>query len=345
MKGLGIIDISGDRTRWSEALETFSGAGVGHLHDWGGIIERAYGMKSYYLAAVDGRQVRGLLPIVVLKSRLFGNSIVSMPYLNDGGILAHDKEAETLLWKKAISLMSTERSSSIELRHSHDMNLGVAPRMDKISLILDIGGGTDHVWMKKLHSNVRNKIRKSEKLGVEIKSGPEYLDDFFNMHVVGMQELGSPAHRKDFFTGIINTLKERARVYVAVAEGRVIGGKLVVYFNDTIYFLWVSSPKEYSNYAAVSLMDWRAVTDGIDEGLRFCDFGRSSSGSTQFDFKKKWGADVRQLYWHVYPEPPQAQQAGAPEGKRYDTFIKVWKKLPLSVVRLVGPMLRGGLPQ
>ncbi|MFC1533117.1 GNAT family N-acetyltransferase [Thermodesulfobacteriota bacterium] len=345
MTSLHIEDLSNDPQRWSDTLNDFPLAGVGHLHEWGRIISRSYGWKSLYLSAVNGSEIRGLLPLTFLKSKLFGRVLVSMPYLNDGGILSKDPETEKFLWSEALAMMKNESMSRIELRHTKNMKLGIIPRTDKISMITDLSGGEDNVWMGKLHSNVRNKVRKSKKMGVEIKEGPEWLKAFYNMHVMNMQELGSPAHSLRFFKEIISILKDRIRLYIALLEDEVIGGKIVCYFKDAVYFLWVSSPIRYRKYAAVSLMDWHAIEDAIKRGLNYCDFGRSTIDSTHYQFKKKWGAEVRQLYWQVYPQNNGDNDKLRSETDKLNRLSRIWKKLPHTLARIIGPWLRGGLPQ
>ncbi len=343
MPSLKVVDLSSNPSRWSEFLEFFPEAGVGHLPQWGPIIKTAYNMDSIYLAAMKGAEVFGLLPLVFIKSRLFGRALVSMPYLNDGGIIAKNDEAAHLLLTAAKELLTKENMSYLELRDTTDLNLGIPPRLEKISMVLDLRDGKDDVWMRLLHSNVRNKIRKSQKMGVTVKEGAEGLHNFYKMHVINMQELGSPAHSLVFFEEILKKFKDNIRLYVATEDGKTIGGKLVLFFGETMYFLWVSSPWEYRQYAAVSLMDWQAVEDAMERGIKFCDFGRSTAGSTHYDFKKKWGAEIKQLYWHVYPYDSNLQNTS--DKKTYGKLSAIWKKLPLSVVRFLGPKLRGGLPQ
>jgi FemAB-related protein (PEP-CTERM system-associated) len=342
MGELECIDLGGDSSRWSEAMLRFSDAGAGHLPNWGQIIRRAYGMKSHYLVAMRENQICGMLPLVEVKSRIFTSALVSMPYLNDGGILSKDMETDQFLWGNACAKMRSSSSNYLELRHSTERSIKVSPRTDKISMILDLSGGKDAVWMKKLHRNVRNKIRKSQKLGVEVRKGKDCLRDFYNMHVRNMQELGSPAHRYRFFEEAVESFGDDMQVYAATINGDVpVGGKVILYHNDTVYFLWVSSPLSFRKYAAVSLLDWVAIEDAIERGVKYCDFGRSTAGSSHYEFKKKWGAEIKQLYWHVYPD----NSASGNISNTIQAFSYIWKKLPLFLVKKIGPMIRGGIPQ
>lgn len=345
MPSLQVIDLSFEPQLWNQALKQFQDSGVGHIYQWREIINEAYGMESVYLAASEGSRIRGLLPLVFVKSRFFNDILVSMPYLNDGGILANDREAELTLWAEARALMQRRNAASLELRHSRDMALDVSPRMDKVSMVLDLAGGRDQVWLKKLHCNVRNKIRKSQKMGVKVKEGSEWLESFYKMHLIRMQELGSPAHSMDFFKCAAEKLGESLRVYAALRNGEVIGGKIVCYLKDTLYFLWLSSPKKYFQFAPATLLDWIAIEDGIRRGFRYCDFGRSSAGSSHHEFKAKWGATPVQLYWDRYSQTGNGCADGTYEGNLYRLFSLVWKHLPHKLVRWIGPKLRAGLPQ
>lgn len=344
MPNLRIIDLSTESDLWNDALLDFQEAKVGHLHEWGKIIKQTYGMENIYLAAVNGTEIRGLLPLVLIKSKIFTRALVSMPYLNDGGILAKDQEAELLLWQEAKNLMKKGKASYMELRHNRDMDLGVDARQDKVSMILDLTGGKEDVWMKKIDRNVRNKIRKSAKLGVEIKEGPEWLRAFYQMYLIKMQELGSPPHSLNFFKETMEALKDKIKIYVAVTNSQVVGGKVVCHFKDTLYFLWVSSPRKYFKYAAVDLMDWQAIEDAIGKGIKYCDFGRSTVDSSYYDFKKKWGTTPVQLYWHTYPSPQGNSGTAAFKSEKYRFFSELWKRVPLPLAKLIGPRLRAGMP-
>ena len=334
-----------EKEKWNARLAQFPQAGAGHLHQWGEIINAAYGWESIFLAASDSEQIRGLLPLVFIKSRIFKKALVSMPYLNDGGILADNSDTAAFLWSQALEIAKAHGMDYIELRQSDALSLPVTPRTDKISMILDLSQGREDVWMNKIHRNVRNKIRKSEKNGVILSQGHDHLDDFYAMHVMNMHELGSPAHCKALFEEMISFFGDKVRIYAAYKETELIGAKLVLVSNDTLYFLWVSSPRRYMKYAAVSLMDWVAIEDGISLGATECDFGRSTAGSTHYQFKKKWGAQLRQLYWYVSPEPEFTEAGEVPTGGGLQALSKVWKKMPRALVQQVGPRLRGSLPQ
>ena len=59
----------------------------------------------------------GILPLVHLKHFLFGNSLISMPFFDTGGILTDNDETEKALLSEAIKLGQILKVHNIELRH------------------------------------------------------------------------------------------------------------------------------------------------------------------------------------------------------------------------------------
>src|SRR2546427_11009028 len=73
---------------WDRFVEQHPHATVAHLAAWGAVFEGAYRHERVYLVAEEAGEIAGVLPLVVIKSRLFGRRVVSMPFLDYGGILA-----------------------------------------------------------------------------------------------------------------------------------------------------------------------------------------------------------------------------------------------------------------
>src|SRR5262249_42662293 len=72
-----------------------------HRSMWRGVFERALGHETVYLAAMRGTRVVGVLPLVAVRSWIFGSALVSLPFLNYGGVLADDRAAADALVDRA----------------------------------------------------------------------------------------------------------------------------------------------------------------------------------------------------------------------------------------------------
>ena len=103
---------------WDAFVDTAQGASVYHRYAWRRLIGEVFGHESLYLAARDARgRICGVLPLVRLRSVLFGDFMVSMPYFNYGGVLAESDEIAAALLSEATTRARGLGVSHVELRH------------------------------------------------------------------------------------------------------------------------------------------------------------------------------------------------------------------------------------
>src|SRR5687768_4153184 len=69
-------------------VETHPGASAYHAPVWIDVIGRAFGHQTRYLVAESAGAICGVLPLVFFKSAVFGRFVVSVPFVNYGGVLA-----------------------------------------------------------------------------------------------------------------------------------------------------------------------------------------------------------------------------------------------------------------
>ena len=107
-----------------------------------------------------------MLPLVRISSRLFGRRLVSMPFLDYGGVLAEpERGAETALveealaaWPVSAALTGSACDSSIPSR------CPTRRPSDRVTMLLELTN-EEAMW-KALPSERRNRVRKGEKLGL-----------------------------------------------------------------------------------------------------------------------------------------------------------------------------------
>ena len=129
----------------------------------------------------DENQIKGILPLVHLKSILFGSFLVSLPYFNYGGLCADNIEVRDLLIKEAISIAKQQDVEHIELRHVEEIHNGLQARTEKVSMRLKLALDPTELW-RGFTSNLRRKIRKPTKEGMFTKVGRlEELDNFYSI--------------------------------------------------------------------------------------------------------------------------------------------------------------------
>ena len=122
---------AGAENTWNDYVDHHPLATSAHAAQWKRLIERVFGKECHYLQAVAGDKLVGVLPLVHMRSRLFGNFMVSVPYVNYGGVLADSAEVSQLLLREASRLATSLGAGSVEYREQdqreQDQRQGEAP--------------------------------------------------------------------------------------------------------------------------------------------------------------------------------------------------------------------------
>ncbi len=81
----------------------------------------------------------------------------------------------------------------------------------------------------------------------------------------------------------------------------------------------------------------------IERGSEEFDFGRSSTDSGTYRFKKQWGAKPQPTVWQYHLRHGDID-AVRPDSPKYRRRIETWQKLPVWLTRLIGPPIVRGIP-
>jgi FemAB-related protein (PEP-CTERM system-associated) len=330
-----------DEARWDDYANRAAGSTLYHLYGWRLVIERTFGHRCFYLHAVDDSQALvGVLPLVQLHSRMFGNMLVSLPFFNYGGICAESDAVRSALLESAIGLATERRADFVEIRHEDDhqrWQAGLPRKTSKVSMRLELPDSAGDLW-KALGSKLRSQVQRPRKEGMTaVVGGDELLDDFYDVFSSNMRDLGTPVYPKSFFRNILRQFPDRtwiAAVYngkVAAASGFLAG------FKDRIEIPWASSRREFNRFSPNMLLYWTCLELACTRGYRVFDFGRSTLDESTYRFKAQWGARPHPLYWYYWlPDGRQMPQVN-PANPKYRAAIAVWQRLPVGLTRLIGP--------
>jgi FemAB-related protein (PEP-CTERM system-associated) len=311
-----------------------------HQYRWQPIIEHAYGHQPLYLLARRSGRTCGILPLFLVKSRLFGNILCSMPFLDYGGTCADDTTIAELLLNQVPGLMQKYATDRAELRQLEPPAQGGTVRLDKVTMLLELCAETEAMWQS-LPAKVRNQVRKAEKSGLTASvGGAELLDEFYRVFTVNMRDLGSPVHHLSFFTQMFVEFGTCAKVAVVRDQGRTVGGLVCLFFRDTAVVPWASSLRQYFPKCPNNLLYWEIIQYSCGRGCRWFDFGRSSLDSGTYNFKRQWGAKPTQLYWQILGKNAQQHMTSPAESQKYRLVQMAWRHLPVSFTRYLGPHVR-----
>jgi serine/alanine adding enzyme len=367
------------KTLWDNYVMQHPKATLFHLIPWKNIIEKTYGHKTCYLIAIGktedkitiGRyaepkperptvQVVGILPLVHLKHFFFGNSLISIPFFDMGGILADNEDIEKTLLKEAIRLGKKLKADNIELRHprrlswfdsnevqqstenaqSATRNVSFVTKSHKVRMLLDLPEFSESL-MKSFKSKLRSQIKKPLKEGLYPKvGGIELLEDFYKVFSINMRDLGSPVHSKTLIRNVLEEFPDHAKIVMVYKSGQAVACSMVVGFKDTLENPWASALKGYSRLSPNMLLYWSMLEHACDNGYAYFDFGRSSPDEGTYKFKKQWGTKPAPLFWHYIFLKGNPGDLGNSERSKLNNAVQYWQKLPVLVTKVIGPRIR-----
>lgn len=342
-----IIEAIGDgrAEEWDRFVSSAAGATLYHRFAWRRVITSVFGHETLYLAArrMDDA-LEGVLPLVRLKSLLFGDYLVSLPFFNYGGVLARSPAARHALLDAAIAQASGLGSRHVELRHREPLGERWQVRTDKVAMLLPLPADPAELWGA-LSSKVRAQVRRPSKEGAVCEiGGREQLRDFYAVFSRNMRDLGTPVYPLRFFESIAATMPDRASIAVVRLANKPVAAAFLLEHAGAMEIPWASSLRSVNGLGVNMLLYWSVLEQAIRRGCRTFDFGRSSVDSGTYRFKKQWGAQPLQLYWHYWVRDAGEMPRLRPDNPKYRLAIAAWRRLPVRVANWIGPCLIKNLP-
>jgi serine/alanine adding enzyme len=332
---------NGEEKAWDDYVFRCPESSHCHLSAWRRVIARSYGHRSYYLWAHGNGEVRGVLPLIVMRNFFYRRLLVSMPFLDDGGICSDNDQIRNHLFQEAFCLYEGYKAECLDLRHRYANSLDSPRAGEKVMMILNLLDDPEKMW-RGFDAKLRNQVRKASKSGLTAGwSSKEGLADFYKIFAANMRDLGSPVHSRNFFGAILDEFSDSAKIMLVRKDEDVIGGAVCLFFKGTMIVPWASSLREYFSLCPNNLLYWEIIQWGCKNGYQRFDFGRSSPDSGTYRFKKQWGTKEEPLHWQCVSRKAGKKVIPHADSEKYRWIIRVWSHLPLSFTKFVGPLLRG----
>jgi FemAB-related protein (PEP-CTERM system-associated) len=279
-----------------------------------------------------------------MKSVMFGNFLVSIPYFNYGGVCADDEESRDLLIAEAVKIARQSRVSHIEFRQEELLDNGFPVKTSKVSMRLALPSSPEDLW-KSFPSKLRSQVRKPQKSGMNIRVGREdELDSFYHVFSVCMRDLGTPVYPKCFFRNILERFPESTWICSVYLEKVPMASGFLVAFKDRLEIPWGASLRRYNHFSPNMLLYWSCLEFACKRGFRVFDFGRSTEGESTYRFKEQWGAVPHPMYWHYWIANDGTIPEINPHNPKYRFAIGMWKTLPVPLTNLLGPRIVRNIP-
>ncbi|MGB0721429.1 MAG: FemAB family XrtA/PEP-CTERM system-associated protein [Gammaproteobacteria bacterium] len=336
-----------DHAAWNAFVESHERGTFFHLAEWSEVLRRSFGHRPYYLLAENDGVITGVLPLARNKSLLFGDALVSTPFCVYGGMVADDAESGQALRSEAERLARELGVDHLELRNRE---------------LDDCAADDDGQWHRKeLYVTFRKAISDDADANLKaiprkqramvrkgIKAGLDYVieDDtarFFSAYSESVRNLGTPVFSPRYFRVLRDVFGDRCEVLTVQREGELVASVMSFYFRDEVLPYYGGGVAAARQLKGNDYMYYALMNHAAQRGARLFDYGRSKAGAGSYSFKKNWGFEPEPLYYEYYLVKAAAVPDLNPNNPKYRLMIDLWKRLPLPLSRVLGPMISGAL--
>jgi len=326
--------------KWDRFVNADPGATFFHLAAWERVIRQVYGHHTHYLAACEDGSIRALLPLVLIRSWLFGRFLVSTPFCVQGGPIG-ERQAQDWLLDQARELANRLGVDYLEVRsrqatlpamqadcHHANFSIELAPTPEEILAGIK----------KKQRAVVRHSLQQdfAHRFDVDV-------DSFFRVYSESVRNLGTPVFPKRYFKALLAEFGSQCDILTVEHRGRPVSSVLSFYFRDQVLPYYGGGIRQARDLKSNDYMYYTLMCEARRRGFARFDFGRSKVDSGAYQYKVHWGISPQPLYQHYCLVRAGKLPDLSPNNPKYQGIIQLWQRLPLLVSQQLGPLLSRNL--
>jgi len=332
---------SADFERWDSYIDQNPNATFFHKAGWKTVLEKAFNHPGYFLMAKQAGRVCGVLPLGHIKSKLFGNALISTPFCVYGGVVADNDEIATQLEKKACELAESLEVDYLELRNKQQRNPDWPSKDMYVYFRKEIAADAEQN-LTAIPRKQRAVVRKGIKAELDVSTDIN-LGDLYFAYSTSVRNLGTPVFSKKYFATLLDVFKDEVGITTISKNEKTISSVLSFYFKDEVLPYYGGGTSEARGLKANDFMYWALLKTSGEQGIKYFDYGRSKQGAGSYSFKKNWGFVAEPLFYEYYLVKAKSVPEINPNNPKYKYFIDIWRRLPLSVANFLGPFISRSL--
>ena len=334
---------SGAEDDWDRFVMASPSGTFFHLSAWNTVVEKVLGRRTFCFAARDENSLRGVFPISWVRSRLFGDCLVSSPLAVYGGVCADDEDAYSSLLKAGQDLANRFGVKYLEMRNRSEPFTTNLPGRDLyVTFTQDLSAGPDKL-MQALPRDTRYAVRKSIKAGLRWTEDVS-LGEFYEIYAHSVHRLGTPVFSKKLFTLLRSEFPKHCRLFGVRKDKKPIAAVLCLYFRDQVLPYYAGALPEFYKDSPNNFMYWSLIAQSCAEGYKVFDFGRSKRGTGSFQFKSAWSMEATQLPYRYYLVRAKEVPHMSPVDQKFQLPVRLWKQMPFGLTKVLGPQLIRRIP-
>ena len=326
----------GSAKRWDEFVFACPEATFFHRAAWQGIIKDVFRHPTYFFYAEEAGKITGVLPLAHVKSLLFGNALIALPFAVYGGVATSNAKASQTLEEEAQKLAQKLGVDHLEFRNVNPRHTDW-PTQDlyvtfRKEILPDVEAN-----MLAIPRKQRAMVRKGIKNGL-ISTVDRNADRFFKVFADNVHRHGTPAMPKRYFDTLLQVFGDDCEVLTVTGpDGQLLSSVLSFYFRDEVLPYYAGDDESARHLAANDFKYWELMRRACERGFKLFDYGRSKEGTGPYAFKKNWGFEPQPLHYEYCLYKRDSIPQNNPNNPKYKLFIAAWRRMPIGLANWLGP--------
>ncbi|HUZ73963.1 MAG TPA: FemAB family XrtA/PEP-CTERM system-associated protein [Stellaceae bacterium] len=330
---------AGDTAAWEGFAAAAPTGTFFHALAWRRVVERSLGHRCYYRCAWRGDRLVGILPLVHVRSPLFGSALIATGFGVYGGIVAADDGAARALAADAAALGTELGVDYVELRHMQPSAIGWSTKSDLYFTFCRRLAPSREANLKAIPRKKRADLRKAiDNPALTVEVGADFAT-FFRIYSESLRNLGTPVLPRRFYAAIVEEFGEAVELSAVRGPEGPVAALMTFYFRDRVMPYYGGATAAARPLHAYDLLYWSLMERGAARGAALFDFGRSKAGTGAYDYKTYWGFAPEPLHYDFHLLRRADLPDVNPLNPKYRLMIETWRRLPLAVANAVGPLV------
>ncbi len=150
--------------------------------------------------------------------------------------------------------------------------------------------------LKSMKQKHRYNIRLAERKGVEVFLTNNSLDDFekfWELLKETHKRDNFAIHSKDYYWKLLNTSNLKIKLYLAKYKEEIVAGAILGSFGKVSVYMHGASSNKFRFVMAPYLLQWKMISDSIEKGYFYYDFGGVKSFRKKTSSQTSWDGITR----------------------------------------------------
>jgi FemAB-related protein (PEP-CTERM system-associated) len=330
-----------DAAFWDNFVTSHPHGSPFHLMAWQRMIQDTFGHRLLHIIARNSAgDFTGVLPLFLVRSRIFGHMLVSTPQASYGGILASSEAVAQAIFGRAREIAKDLNVQFLEFRNFRNVITDDSLlRKDLYVTFRQELRDDPEANMLAIPRKTRAEIREGIRNQLEFKIDAIGPGDFFDVFSRSVRDLGTPVFPKRLFVNGHQQFGSSCKIFSVHWKGRLVSAVFTLFYKDEVVPCFGGSIREYNRLAVNNFMYWMLIKYGCENGYKIFDFGRSKKGTGSFDFKKRWGMTMSELPYQYALVRQRSMPDTSPLNPKFALGVEIWRRLPLPITRFMGPII------